>query len=396
MSVLSTVNTHSNYFLISPGASLYNKDSNVLIASAKGDNSDLLEYLITTQNMDVKTMDSLGESALFKSVRFGSRLCVKYLLLRGANCNQINRDKENMLILAVEKGEVEIVKLLLEYKADATYSRGDGKTALMVACVNDRSDILSLMVDHISEEAIRLRDKDGNSICHLAIIHDAVKCSHIIFDTLQNGLEMDRAKEILVDIRNNDGFNTYQLMLRLDGKCKRDYLTRSPVDYFLLYPEELHKLYDDEDYDILVSILNRFVKIEDNVTITTKYFDSLSTGLYPGDKGFNYFRESLFHKILNCPYEELRFHPVVNLVAESKYLPYRFLAYVELFLHALLILTFAFALISASYTCEANLFSYNDPLSIVRLVCELLSLTFFGLLAVSMLLHFISRWLRVC
>ena len=145
-----------------------------------------------------------------------------------------------------------------------------------------------------------------------------------------------------------------------------------------------------------MSILNRFVKIEDNVTITTKYFDSLSTGLYPGDKGFNYFRESLFHKILNCPYEELRFHPVVNLVAESKYLPYRFLAYVELFLHALLILTFAFALISASYTCEANLFSYNDPLSIVRLVCELLSLTFFGLLAVSMLLHFISRWLRVC
>ena len=366
----------------------------MLIASAKGDNTELLEYLATEQNMDVRTMDKLGESALFKSVRFGSRLCVKYLLMRGGNCNLVNRDKENMLILAVEKGEVEIVKLLLEYKADTTFSRGDGKTALMVACVNDRNDILSIMVDRIADEAT-LRDKDGNTICHLAIINDAVKCSYIIFDTLYNEWGVDRAKEILVDAKNNDGLNAFQLMLLRDGECKRDFLTRAPVDFLLLNPEELHRLYDQEDYDILVIILDRFVKIEDNVTITTKYFDSLSNGLYPGEKGFNYFRESLFHKILKCPYEELKYHPVVSLVAESKYLPYRFISYVELFFHILLILTFGFALISASYTCEADLFSYNDPLSIIRLVCELLSLTFFGSLAVAMILHFISQWLIV-
>ena len=366
----------------------------MLIASAKGDNAELLEYLVTEQNMDVRTMDKLGESALFKSVRFGSRMCVKYLLVRGANCNQVNRDKENMLILAVEKGEVEIVKLLLEYKADSTFSRGDGKTALMVACINDRSDILSLMVDRIADEATHLRDKDGNNICHLALMNDAVKCSYVIFDTLYKEWDQDFTN-IIAGIRNNDDLTAFQSILLSDDRCKKEFLSRAPVDYFLANPGELHRLYDEDNYDLLVIILDRFVKIEDHVTITTKYFDSISNGLYPGEKGFNYFRETLFHKILNCPHEELKYHPVVNLVAESKYLPYRFISYVELFCHTLLIFIFAFALISASYTCEADLFSYNDTLSILRLVCELLSLTFFGALAVAMFLHFISQWLRV-
>ena len=102
-----------------------------------------------------------------------------------------------------------------------------------------------------------------------------------------------------------------------------------------------------------------------------------------------------FHKILSCPYEELKYHPVVNLLAESKYMPYRVASYFELVIHCFFIFVLAFALISASYTCETELFLYNDTLSWCRLVCEILSLIFITAFTTMTFLNFISEWFQV-
>ncbi|KAI6651991.1 Ankyrin repeat protein [Oopsacas minuta] len=245
--------------LIGYGASMYGRYSNVLHAASKGDNIELIEYLITEQKIEIDTMDINGESALFKSVMLGHKLSVKYLLMKGANPNQINCEKENMLILAIEHGEFEIVKILLAFKADASYVKPDGKTSLIIACENDRDDILSLIIDQITLESLNHCDNNGNSIGHIAVINDAWKCNHLLVECFSDQCTNDQIKQLLFKQRNNDGMSLYEVLFRNKGKDLKYLLFNAPIDYFFDNPEELHRMYDDGNYDLLVILLDRLV-----------------------------------------------------------------------------------------------------------------------------------------
>ena len=377
------------------GASLYHDDMNLLHACVKGGNSDLIEYLVTEQKLNINALDSHCESPLFRAVRVNCKLCVRFLLLNGADPNQLNRERESMLIHAVEQGLVAIVRLLLQHKADASYVRQDGMNVLMIACQKDRSDILSAMSHLITPETIQFRDKYGNNICHIAAMNDAKRSFALLLENLSDKLSNQQVKNILYLDINNDGLNLYQLMLRRKSNQLKEYLAYAPVEYFLDNPREIHTLYDQGYYDLLVVILDKFVDLGNTVIVHTKYFDSIEDGLYPGDKGFRYLKQSFFHKILTCPYEELKYHPVVSLLAESKYEPYRLLSYFEVLLNFFFLSVLAFALISASYTCEADLFLYNDTFSRCRLVCEIISLVFIAAFSTMVFLHFVSKWVQV-
>ena len=368
---------------------------NLLHACVKGDNSDLIYYLVCEQKLNINALDSNGESPLSLAVRNRCKLSVRCLLTYGADPNQINGDRESMLIHAVQHGLIEIVKLLVKHRADTNYVTPDGMNAFMIACRFNQVDTLSLLSHLITPETIKIRDRNGNNMCHIAAMNDAKNSFAFLLDNLAGKLSKEQFKNILYMDVNNEGLNLYKIMFRRNSKNLKAYLSHAPVEYFLDHPSELHNLYDQGYYDLLVVILNKFVVVGNTVFVHTKYFDALDDGLYPGDKGFRYLKRSFFHKLLSCSYEELKYHPVVSLLAECKYTPYRLVAYFELVRHLLFMFVLAFALISASYTCEADLFLYNDTLSWCRLVCEIISLVFLSAFAAMTSLNFISEWLQV-
>ena len=72
------------------------------------------------------------------------------LLEHGANPNTVE-PKENSCLLqcACEKGALEVVDLLIKYKADVNKRDNSGNTSLIVACKNGHLDVVELLLERL-------------------------------------------------------------------------------------------------------------------------------------------------------------------------------------------------------------------------------------------------------
>jgi len=94
------------------------------------------------------------ENELLAAARRGDAVAVKTLLTKGANVNAKFRYGTTALFPACDKGHIEVVKVLLEHGADVNvkdtfYSA----TALTWAAMNDRTEIIGLLLDKGAEGA---------------------------------------------------------------------------------------------------------------------------------------------------------------------------------------------------------------------------------------------------
>lgn len=110
-------------------------------------NIDTLEFLIS-KGAEMNVMDNCGETPLTLSIRF-YREIAKFLISKGANVNyptDFNFDKSNCkygqppggtpLMTAAEKGDIEIVELLISKGADVNAKNAAGDTAWSIAAKN--------------------------------------------------------------------------------------------------------------------------------------------------------------------------------------------------------------------------------------------------------------------
>ncbi len=122
----------------------------VLHCAAKGE-SDLLEMLLEA-GADVSVTDNFGNTAaLWSAVYHQHEECVRLLLAHGATVlNQSNYDcSENILCMAIAKGNERILGVLLESGADVNdQDESTGNTALMKAAQLGKLNISQLLVEH--------------------------------------------------------------------------------------------------------------------------------------------------------------------------------------------------------------------------------------------------------
>jgi len=123
-------------------ALLLDKDASVTLANADGDtplhraaqSGDLPTVkLLFEHNAFVDTRNRRGETPLFKAASEGTVPTAEYLISRGAVVNRGDLSDNTPLHRAVLKGHLEMVKLLLRYKADTAAKNADGQTPANLA-----------------------------------------------------------------------------------------------------------------------------------------------------------------------------------------------------------------------------------------------------------------------
>lgn len=124
-----------------------------LMDAAKHGHVDVLEILLHEMGADVKACDNMGRNALIHAFMNSSEgtmeAIVRLLLDHGVDVNMRGEKGKTPLILAVEKRNFNLVKMLLEQEhTEVNDTDREGKTALLLAVELKLKEIAQLLCEH--------------------------------------------------------------------------------------------------------------------------------------------------------------------------------------------------------------------------------------------------------
>ena len=117
-----------------------NQSSTLILACYRG-NIEVAKFLIANIK-DLNYNSGMG-TALMGAVYKNQLELVKLLLEKKANPNLIDANGASALILATQNGNLEMIKLLLKYNADKTLKTKEGKTAFEFAVFSGNENIIN-------------------------------------------------------------------------------------------------------------------------------------------------------------------------------------------------------------------------------------------------------------
>lgn len=127
-------------------------------AAHKGDLKRVQDLL--NKGTDVETKNSDGITALMAAAFSNHLEIIKLLLEWKANVN-VMPNGVSLLMVSSTMGQTPVVKLLLEWEADANAKDSSGVTSLMAASYEGHFDVVKLLIENRAD--IHAKSKDGDS-----------------------------------------------------------------------------------------------------------------------------------------------------------------------------------------------------------------------------------------
>jgi ankyrin repeat protein len=124
-----------------------------------------------------------------RSAAEGDQKALGLFLAAGFDINKSNTAGYTGLMVAAERGRADIVKLLLDHKADPNVAGRDGSTALMLAAESNQPEILKLLINRGADP--NRQDNNGWTAVLKAAYQGNPKCIEVLAS--QSKLEVDRA-----------------------------------------------------------------------------------------------------------------------------------------------------------------------------------------------------------
>lgn len=124
-----------------------------------------------------------------RSAAEGDQKALGLFLAAGFDVNKPNTAGFTGLMVAAERGRLDIVKLLLDHKADPNVAGRDGSTALMLAAENNQPEILKLLISRGADP--NRQDNNGWTAVLKAAYQGNAKCIEVLASHTK--LELDRA-----------------------------------------------------------------------------------------------------------------------------------------------------------------------------------------------------------
>ena len=124
-----------------------------------------------------------------RSAAEGDQKALGLFFTAGFDVNTPNTAGFTGLMVAAERGRPDIIKLLLDHKADSNVAGRDGSTALMLAAENNQPEIVKLLIGRGADP--NRQDKNGWTAVLKAAYQGNAKCIEILAS--HSKLEVDRA-----------------------------------------------------------------------------------------------------------------------------------------------------------------------------------------------------------
>lgn len=195
---------------------LLKKGKPVMHAVIKARNMEILKVMLEKCSALVDTFDEEGRTPLSYAAYIGNLEGVQYLLekFRG---EAFKKGKDGCFPIhwASRGGQIPVVE---ELTSSSTISRDllsdKGQNILHMAAGNGRSDMLKYLLEdmlkrhkELAQCAINLRDEDGNTPLHLAVINKHPKVVYV----------MTQYKQVQLSLENKDGCSPLDAALNYSG-----------------------------------------------------------------------------------------------------------------------------------------------------------------------------------
>jgi len=130
-------------------------------------------------------LNTAGNTPLIVACEKNNKDIVKILIKNGANINMKNQDGLTALFYACEKEKIEIAKLLFDNGADINKTSRYGDTPLLTACKKKNEVIAQYLID--KGDDIHKRNKSKNTCIILAIRYG---CNNIVKELIERGVDL--------------------------------------------------------------------------------------------------------------------------------------------------------------------------------------------------------------
>jgi ankyrin repeat protein len=127
---------------------------------------DVIEYLVSSQHVDVDLRDDKGQTALHWAAIFFKLPVAEYLILQGADVNARCNENKTALHHSAYYGFREMEELLVTHKADVNIQDNEGYTPLHHAANRGQLETVKFLITHAAD--VNITDNAGRTPLHLA------------------------------------------------------------------------------------------------------------------------------------------------------------------------------------------------------------------------------------
>lgn len=175
---------------------------------------DLKKVLKENPNIDLNAIMDDGDTYLAVAIKKDFREIRNYLIEKGASVEKANINKNTPLLVSVNKGMVNSVKVLLDLKVDLEKRNNEGDTALHAAIKNSQDEIALLLI----KQGANVEALDGKNKSAIRLAEDYnVPLS---LELLQSILQVEVGAPDIASFRN--------ILTQGDLKRLNNVLTRYP------------------------------------------------------------------------------------------------------------------------------------------------------------------------
>ncbi|XP_046340859.2 putative ankyrin repeat protein RF_0381 [Haliotis rufescens] len=140
---------------------------NILHFSCRGENVDIVKYVLKQNVVDINSRDNEGMTPVLLAAFWGERDAFDLLIGRGADTTVVNENGDNILHLSCKGGNLEIVKYVLKQDIVDIESRdNEGMTPVLLAAFWGERDAFDFLIGRGADTS-RV-DDHGDNILHLS------------------------------------------------------------------------------------------------------------------------------------------------------------------------------------------------------------------------------------
>lgn len=244
----------------------------ILKAVRSGNFAEIKKLVNSKTKLQLKYIEQ--EAIVWTATSFENVEILKFLLTNGFPVNSsTGRPRKSILFLAIEKGNVEILKVIVKHKPDFNESNASGFKPLHQACLFNNLPIISILIN-IKGCNLNIETKDEQTPLSLAVKNNL---SSVVSLLLMKGAKYQLADEndktILNLALDNLATDVETLKIILDffrNNVKFKRLNFPKNDVFLNYQKKmkngkksmLHYAVDEEDESMIRILLHLRINLE--------------------------------------------------------------------------------------------------------------------------------------